>query len=155
MKDKVMKETIARNLKTLRELHGLSQTDLGKELGKDKTTISTWERAISMPDIVTLYNLSKRYDVSVEDFYIDGLNAVVELSKNKSIMHKKHKKRLSAKVQAPAYSVIRTKDGMKLVKVDSSVVNKPPKAARTAVLKVKPILPNKTAPGISGSGMDE
>lgn len=147
MKDKVMKETIARNLKALRELHGLSQTDLGKELGKDKTTISTWERAISMPDIVTLYNLSKRYDVSVEDFYIDGLNAVVEV-------HKKHKKRLSAKVQRPTYSVVKTKDGMKLVKVDSSVVRKPPKAARTAVLKVKPILPTKTAPGISGSGLE-
>lgn len=148
MKDKVMKETIARNLKTLRELHGLSQTDLGKELGKDKTTISTWERAISMPDIVTLYNLSKRYDVSVEDFYIDELNAVVEV-------HRKHKKRLSAKVQRPVYSVVKTKDGMKLVKVDSSVVSKPPKAAKTAVLKVKPILPTKTAPGISGSGVDE
>ena len=67
----IMKIVVAKNLKQIRESHGLSQTDLGKKFGKDKTTISTWERGVSMPDIITLYKLSKLYRVDINEFYID------------------------------------------------------------------------------------
>lgn len=97
MNDTELRKTIADNLKRFREGRDLSQTDLGTLLGKEKTTISTWERGVSMPDILTLHKLSKLYGVELEDFYVNGSEATAK--KKKKYVYKRRIKSSSIKMQ--------------------------------------------------------
>jgi len=67
--DKELRQIIAQNLKQFREERDLSQTDLGKVIGKAKTTISTWERGESMPDAAMLYRLATYYNKTIDAMY--------------------------------------------------------------------------------------
>lgn len=64
-----MRELIRKNLIDLRNQNGLNQTEIGKKVNKGKTAVASWEQGISLPDITTLYNLSKIYNVPMEYFY--------------------------------------------------------------------------------------
>ncbi len=70
--DNELRQIIADNLKRFREEKGLSQTDLGKVIGKAKTTISTWERGESLPDAAMLYRLAALYDKLIDVMYQKG-----------------------------------------------------------------------------------
>ena len=72
MDDNELRQIIADNLKRFREEKGLSQTDLGKVIGKAKTTISTWERGESLPDAAMLYRLATYYDKLIDVMYKKG-----------------------------------------------------------------------------------
>lgn len=48
---------------------GISQTELGKILGKSKTAVASWEQGLSMPDAATLYKLSAYYQKSIGFMY--------------------------------------------------------------------------------------
>ena len=67
--DKELRQIIATNLRQFREERDLSQTDLGKIIGKAKTTISTWERGESMPDAAMLYRLATYYNKTIDMMY--------------------------------------------------------------------------------------
>ena len=67
--DNELRQIIAQNLKQFREERDLSQTDLGKIVGKAKTTISTWERGESMPDAAMLYRLATYYNKTIDLMY--------------------------------------------------------------------------------------
>lgn len=67
--DDELRQIIADNLKRFREEKGLSQTELGKVIGKAKTTISTWERGESLPDAAMLYRLAMYYGKLMEMMY--------------------------------------------------------------------------------------
>jgi len=67
--DKELRQIIAANLRQFREERDLSQTDLGKIIGKAKTTISTWERGESMPDAAMLYRLATYYNKTIDMMY--------------------------------------------------------------------------------------
>lgn len=69
--DDEIKKVIARNIKMLREEKNLSQPELGRKFYKAKTTVSTWERAESMPDAVTLYNLAMFFGKPLSFMYGD------------------------------------------------------------------------------------
>ena len=47
----------------------LTQTDVGKIVGKTKNAVASWEQGLSLPDITTLYRLSKYYGKSLEYMY--------------------------------------------------------------------------------------
>lgn len=47
----------------------LTQTDVGKIVGKSKNAVASWEQGLSMPDVVTLLNLAKYYGKSIEYMY--------------------------------------------------------------------------------------
>ena len=66
-----MRTNIRSNLIKLRVKKGLNQTEVGKQVGKGKTAVASWEQGLSLPDITTLYNLSKFYGVKMEYFYED------------------------------------------------------------------------------------
>ena len=104
MNDTELKKTIAENLKRFRKEHNLSQSELGAKFGKEKTTISTWERAESMPDIVTLHKLAKLYDVRLEDFYVQDYTLKTDIGE--IILESKTKKRLKKRITSqPALSI--------------------------------------------------
>ena len=64
-----MRENIRVNLINLRVAKGMNQTEVGKKVNKVKTAVASWEQGVSLPDITTLYQLSKFYGVSMEFFY--------------------------------------------------------------------------------------
>lgn len=70
-KDK-LREVIRLNLISLRINRGLTQADIAAELNKGKTTIASWEQGLSLPDVTTLYELSKFYNRNMEYFYSEN-----------------------------------------------------------------------------------
>lgn len=72
MKDKdELRDIIKANLIDLRTKKNLTQSKLAKLVGKSANAVASWEQGLSLPDITTLYNLSKFYGVKMEYFYED------------------------------------------------------------------------------------
>ena len=63
VKNKSMKEIkFAENLKILRNARKLTQEELGKALGVDKRTVSSWETGISEPNLHTIAKICEFFD---------------------------------------------------------------------------------------------
>lgn len=58
-------------LKELRKEKGLLQKDLAQKLKTTNSSISDWEKGRSQPDLQTLANLARFFEVSVD--YLLGL----------------------------------------------------------------------------------
>lgn len=56
----------AENIKRLRKLNNMTQSELAKRLFVSTQAVSKWENADSVPDIAKLYELSKIFDVSAD-----------------------------------------------------------------------------------------
>ena len=69
--DYVIRTNVRNHLIELRIERGLTQTDVGKIVGKSKNAVGSWEQGLSLPDIQTLYRLSLYYRKSLE--YMCGL----------------------------------------------------------------------------------
>ena len=67
-----IRNTVANSICFYRKKIGLTQSQLAERLGVKTTTVSTWECGASSPDIETLYNLCKIFNVSLDDMY--GVN---------------------------------------------------------------------------------
>lgn len=67
--DKEMRDIVRKNLIKCRTERELTQTDVGKIVGKSKTAIASWEQGLSMPDIITLYKLVNYYGVTLDYMY--------------------------------------------------------------------------------------
>ncbi|WP_240837367.1 helix-turn-helix domain-containing protein [Acidaminobacter sp. JC074] len=59
--------TISKNLVILRQTKNITQDDLSKILNVSRQAISKWERGISLPNIETLLELSKIYNVTINE----------------------------------------------------------------------------------------
>lgn len=64
--------TFSEQLVTLRKQKGLSQEQLGEEIGVSRQTVSKWESGSSTPEMDKLIQLSNFFDVSVD--YLVGRN---------------------------------------------------------------------------------
>lgn len=67
--DEILKNRIRSILIQLRTEKELTQTDVGKIVGKSKTAIASWEQGLSMPDVVTLFKLAQFYGKTIEYMY--------------------------------------------------------------------------------------
>ena len=67
--DKEMRDIVRKKLIECRTERELTQTDVGKIVGKSKTAIASWEQGLSMPDIITLYKLTNYYGVTLDYMY--------------------------------------------------------------------------------------
>ena len=65
-------ELFAENLKKLRKLSGLTQTQLAKQIGVNKSIVSAYENQLRMPSLDALIKLSHTFGVSME--YLLGIN---------------------------------------------------------------------------------
>jgi len=63
-----LKVIFASNLIAVRKKNGMSQMELGEKLSYSDKTISKWERAEGLPDVVTLKALSEIFNVSTDWF---------------------------------------------------------------------------------------
>ena len=69
MDDKIIIETIRKNLIQCRLDANLTQKQVGEIVGKKPTTVATWEQGKTMPDIETLYHLTKYYGKTLNFMY--------------------------------------------------------------------------------------
>lgn len=60
---------VARNLRRLRVLKGLSQEALAVDAGIDRTYVSRLERGLENPTVAVLERLSKALDAEIVDFF--------------------------------------------------------------------------------------
>lgn len=66
-----LKRQIGTNIALQRKNAGLTQVGLAEKLNYSDKAVSKWERGDSMPDILTLVQLSELFDVSVDDLLSD------------------------------------------------------------------------------------
>lgn len=64
-----IRENIRVNIIQNRERLGINQTALGEMVNVKKTTVSSWERGQSAPDIVTLYSLCQIFGITLDEMY--------------------------------------------------------------------------------------
>lgn len=67
--DLVLRDTIRKNLIKCRTEKELTQLELSKLIGKSSNAVASWEQGLSLPDVATLYKLSKLYEKKMEFFY--------------------------------------------------------------------------------------
>lgn len=67
--DIILRENVKDALVELRVEHGLSQVEVAKLTGKTRTAVASWEQGLSLPDLATLYRLSKYYQKTMEYFF--------------------------------------------------------------------------------------
>jgi transcriptional regulator with XRE-family HTH domain len=60
-------------LKKLREEKGLTQSELGKELGISPSTVGMYEQGRRVPDVPTLKKMSAFFNVSI-DYLLENVN---------------------------------------------------------------------------------
>ena len=76
-----MKAEFSENLKKLREEKGISQTELAKRLGVNKSLISGYENMERLPSLNALAKLSYQFGVSMEMLLGIKRNKTVDVSK--------------------------------------------------------------------------
>jgi transcriptional regulator with XRE-family HTH domain len=67
--DAKIRESIRKRLIQCRTENNLTQTEIGKVVGKSKNAVASWEQGLSLPDIMTLYRLAVFYERSLEYMY--------------------------------------------------------------------------------------
>lgn len=67
--DLALREIIRKNLIKCRTEKNITQLELSKLVGKSSNAVASWEQGLSLPDVATLYKLSKIYEKNMEYFY--------------------------------------------------------------------------------------
>ncbi|MFV0401898.1 MAG: helix-turn-helix domain-containing protein [Oscillospiraceae bacterium] len=62
---------LSQRLREIRKERGIRQEEVADFLGVKRQTYSAYERAVSVPDSLTLKKLADYFDVSTEDFFFD------------------------------------------------------------------------------------
>ena len=58
---------ISKYLQFLRKSHNYTQDDLAKKLGVSRQAVSKWETGTAIPDLDVLLEISKLYDITIND----------------------------------------------------------------------------------------
>lgn len=66
-----LKQIFAANLQSLRQTHGMTQTDLGDKLNYSDKAVSKWERGESIPDASVLKEISSLFGISLDSLLTD------------------------------------------------------------------------------------
>ena len=82
MNDEKLKKQLGANIAAYRKSHGLTQAGLAEKLNYSDKAVSKWERAESVPDVLTLVQLAELFDVTVNDLLVDP-DEILERTDNK------------------------------------------------------------------------
>lgn len=87
-----IKENITSNISKYRKDKGISQKELAEMIGaKNLTTVSSWERGVSSPDIETLFNLCDIFGITINEMYgVDSITTKDECSLGEKELVKKY-----------------------------------------------------------------
>lgn len=64
-----IRENISNNITFYRKKMKLTQEELANKINVKKTSVSSWEHKANSPDIETLYELCKLFNISLEEMY--------------------------------------------------------------------------------------
>ncbi len=70
-----MENNIGKNIKKLRELRGLTQEQLARELNLSYQAVSKWETGATVPDTLTLPSVASALDVTIDDLFKPQVDA--------------------------------------------------------------------------------
>lgn len=85
-----LKEIIAKNLILYRTKAKLSQLELAQKINYSDKSISKWERALGIPDIIVLKQLANLYNIKVDDFFVENEkleDIKIDINKSKQKKH--------------------------------------------------------------------
>ncbi|TVP85921.1 MAG: XRE family transcriptional regulator [Acholeplasmataceae bacterium] len=87
---------IGKKIAALRKAKDMTQVELADLLGISYQAVSNWERGDTMPDIAKLGDLSKIFEISIDDLLGNGKEAgiVEDILKEEKIDAKKHDKKI-------------------------------------------------------------
>ena len=71
MDDEKLKYQIGANIAAYRKQAGLTQAGLAEKLNYSDKAVSKWERGESAPDVLTLMQLARQFDITVNDLLVD------------------------------------------------------------------------------------
>ena len=69
-----LRNSVRLNLINLRVQNNFTQSEIAKKVGKSVNAVGSWEQGLSLPDIPTLYRLSRLYCVTLEYFFENDAN---------------------------------------------------------------------------------
>ncbi|MBQ9732856.1 MAG: helix-turn-helix transcriptional regulator [Clostridia bacterium] len=78
-----IKNILAKNISSLRQMHNMTQAELGERLNYSDKAVSKWERGESVPDISVLVEIAELFGVTL-DSLVKGGNMKVAVNENKS-----------------------------------------------------------------------
>lgn len=67
-----IRDNISKNIAFYRKMAGMTQAQLADKLDVKTTSVSSWERGANAPDIETLYNVCKIFDLTLDEMYGTG-----------------------------------------------------------------------------------
>ena len=82
MNDEKLKKQLGANIAAYRKSMRLTQAGLAEKLNYSDKAVSKWERAESMPDLLTLVQLAELFQVTVNDLLVDP-DEITEQTDNK------------------------------------------------------------------------
>ena len=86
MNDDKLKKQIGANIAAYRKSMGLTQVGLAEKLNYSDKAVSKWERAESVPDVLTLTQLAELFDVTVNDLLVDPNELPANTGKVEQVM---------------------------------------------------------------------
>lgn len=78
-----IKNILAKNISSLRQMHNMTQAELGERLHYSDKAVSKWERGESVPDISVLVEIAELFGVTL-DSLVKGGNMKAAVNENKS-----------------------------------------------------------------------
>jgi len=82
---------IGSKLKKARTKSKLTQEDVADKINTSRQTISNWENENSYPDIISVIELSKLYDISLDDLLKDDEKLIKHLDESTNIVNSNKK----------------------------------------------------------------
>ena len=92
-----LKSQIGANIASYRKRSGLTQAGLAEKLNYSDKAVSKWERGESIPDVLTLMQLSEQFDIKIEDLLEDPNALPAETSAFQQAMGQVSEKALKRK----------------------------------------------------------
>ena len=67
MRRKTENYILGSNIKRLRKENNIKQMELAKQIGVDRTSLSSYENEKRMPDILVLWNIADIFHISIDE----------------------------------------------------------------------------------------
>lgn len=97
MNDEKLKNQLGENIAALRKRGGMTQAALADRINYSDKAVSKWERGESIPDVLTLMELSEIFEVSVDELLRDPNELPQNVGKVEQVMGKAVEKTLKRK----------------------------------------------------------
>ena len=78
-------EKVGKFIKKLRKDNNLTQQKLADKYGVTYQAVSKWENGINLPDVTLIRQMSKDFNISIEDI-LDGNLITKKKNRNKNIL---------------------------------------------------------------------